>query len=254
MTFRAHISVATAAVSLTVLLPVSLHSQSLPLANDVVARYVAAVGGKDEIMKLTSLKQIATMELPAVGMSASMELYSAAPNLMSSTTTLPGIGAILSGFNGTVGWEVNPMQGPRLLTDKELKVMRERADFYASKLYLADRYLSMETIGDTILAGDRAYKVRMIAKASGSESVTFFSASSGLVVGGTLTQESPMGSVNATFTQSDYKRFGALLMPTKTVIVTGPQTMIMTIQDVTLDGAPVSAFAIPAQVLSLTKR
>lgn len=223
-------------------------------AREIVARYVESIGGKDAVLKLTSLKQFGTMEIPALGISAKMVVQAAAPNLTTSTTSLPGVGDIVRGFDGSVGWEINPMQGSRLLKDQELMLQRESADFYASKLYLADRYTSQEVIGDTTIAGEMSHKVRMIAKGSGAESITLFSAATGLVTGGTITQATPGGLVSGTFTQGGYKRFGAVLMPTKTTITTGGQTMIITITDIVLNGVSPTAFAIPAQVLPLVKR
>lgn len=240
-------------LALAGLSPIALRAQTLPSADEVVAKYVTAIGGKEAIMKLTSLTQSALMEVPAAGLSVRMAMFAAAPNLVSTTTTIPGAGEMQNGYNGEVAWEVNPAQGARVLAGKELKVMIERADFYGSRLYSSARYRSMEIIGDTILAGERAFKVRMIAKESGSESLTLFSAVSGLVLGGTFTQESPAGTANASFTQGDYKRFGGVLMPTRTVISVGGQTMIMTIQDVVLNTAPASVFAMPAQVTALVK-
>src|SRR3712207_8571336 len=42
-------------------------------------------------------------------------------------TTLFRSGQMSSGYDGTVGWSVNPMQGPRLLEGKELEQLREDA-------------------------------------------------------------------------------------------------------------------------------
>ena len=43
----------------------ALVAQATPSAAEVIAKYVAAIGGKDAISKMTSYKQIGTMESAA---------------------------------------------------------------------------------------------------------------------------------------------------------------------------------------------
>jgi hypothetical protein len=241
------------ALSFSTLAPAMVHAQALPAASDIIAKYVAAIGGKAEVMKVTSYKQVATMDIPAAGLSASMEIFAAAPNKMASKTSLPGIGELQNGFDGTIGWDVNPMQGPRLLADKELANMKDGADFYNNMLYAAEKYASMETVGDTTINGEKAYKVKMVRKATSNESMSYFSATSGLLLGGISTTESPMGKMTSTQSVSEYKKFGGLLMPTKMVQTMGPQQLVMTIKDVVFNATPESAFAIPDQVKPLIK-
>jgi hypothetical protein len=247
------IALATAALTISAFAPNTARAQALPPAASIIAKYVSAIGGKDEIMKISSFKQVATMDVPAIGLSASMEIYAAAPNKMASKTTIPGMGEMQNGYNGTVGWDVNPMNGPRLLADKELIALKDNADFYASLLYSADRYSSMETVGDTTVNGEKAYRVKMVRKASNTESISIFSASTGLLLGGVSTQDTQMGPMTISQSVSDYKKFGALMMPTKVEQQMGPQKMVMTIKEVILNGAPETAFEVPAQVKPLIK-
>ena len=253
MTSFSRIAVAAAALSVAVFSPVSSRAQALPAASDIVAKYITAIGGKDEIMKVTSLKQMGVMEIPAVGLTATMELFTAAPNKQALKATIPGMGEMVSGYNGTVGWDVNPMQGPRLKADKELVTAAEDADFYANLLYTAEKYSSMETVGDTTINGEKAFKVKMVRKTSKTESQSFFSATSGLLLGSVSTAESAMGSTQLSQSILEYKKFGGVMFPTKVEQSAGAQKIIMTINDVTINGAPESAFEVPAQVKPLIK-
>ena len=158
----------------------------------------------------------------------------AAPNKMATKTSIPGMGEMLQGTNGTVAWDVNPMAGPRLLADKELTAMSENADFYASLLYTADRFASMETVGDTTINGEKAYTVKMVRKTSMKESRSHFSAASGLLLASSSAQESQMGVLNVTQVVKDYKKFGSLMIPTTVEQSMGPQSMFLTITDVTI--------------------
>lgn len=253
MTSSLRIAAIAAVVSVSLLRPVAAQAQALPSATDVIAKYVAAIGGKDEVMKVTSIKQTATMDVPAIGLSASMEVFAAAPNRMASKTNIPGMGEMLTGYNGSVAWDVNPMQGPRLLADKELTTAAENADFYGNMLYSADKYASMETMGDTVIGREKAFKVKMVRKGSRTESTSYFSASSGLLLGGVSTIESQMGTMQVSQSVLEYKKFGNLMLPTRIEQSMGPQKMTMTVKEVTLNGAPDAAFAVPDQVKPLIK-
>ncbi|MEI6738969.1 MAG: hypothetical protein WCK74_01535 [Gemmatimonadaceae bacterium] len=247
-------ALAVVALLSSALAPQIARAQALPPASEIIAKYVAAIGGKDAIMKVTSIKQVATMDVPAVGMSATMEMFAAAPNKLASKTSIPGLGEMQNGFDGTVGWDMNPMQGPRVLTDKELTTMADNADFYASMLYTADRFSTMETVGDTTVAGEKAYKVKLVKKNSKTESTSFFSATSGLLLGSTSTQETQMGTMTMTQIVSDYKAFDGLKFPTKLEQTMGPQSIKITIKELVVNGAPASAFAVPEQIKPLIKK
>jgi len=236
------------------LAPAMARAQALPAASEIVAKYVTAIGGKAEILKITSIKQTATMAVPSVGLNAEMEMYSAAPNKMAMKTNIPGLGEMQNGYNGAVAWDVNPMQGPRLLADKELANTAENADFYSSMLYSPDRFASMETVGDSTINGEKVYKVKMVRKATQKESISYFSASTGLLVASFTQQESQMGVMPVLSTMGDYKKFGGVLMPTKLEQQMGPQKIVVTIKDVTINDVPDSAFAIPENVKPLIKK
>ncbi len=244
-----------AVATATMLFSVStLSAQALPSAADVLTKYVAAIGGRDAIMKITSLKQTSTMQVPAVGLTADVESFQAAPNKMATKSTIPGVGEMVQGTNGEIAWDANPMQGPRLLSDKELAQTLEGADFYGNLLYPADRFSSMENLGVVDFNGEKTYKVKLVRKASGNETVQYFSVATGLIVGAELTQVSQMGTMQISSTLSDYKEFGGIKFPTKTEVTMGANKLIMTISNVMVNGAPTTAFDIPDAVKPLVKK
>jgi zinc protease len=224
-----------------------------PAATEVIAKYVAAIGGQAEIMKVTSFKQLGTVSIPAQGISGTMEVMAAAPNKAASTTTIPGFGDIVQGFDGKSGWSLMPMQGPRLLEGKELEGMADASDFYGTLLYSPDRFSTLETVGDTTINGEKAFIVKMVRKVSQQESRTYFSATTGLLIGSATTVQSQMGPMEMKQFVSAYKKFGALSFPTKMTQESGPQKIELTINDVLINGAPASAFEAPAQVKALIK-
>lgn len=232
----------------------TLRAQTAPAAADIVARHLAAVGGKDALLKVTSLKQLGRMEMPTVGLAADAEVMLAAPNKMSTKMTIPGLGAVENGTNGDVAWSMNPMQGPRLLADKELAQTKEQSDFYAALTFSPSIYASMETIGAVDFAGEKTYKVRFVSKATGLDLFRYFSVATGLLVGYELTTTSEMGNINATTVVSEYKEFGGIKFATRNETTMGPQKIRLTLNDVIINGAPETAFDVPDAVRPLIKK
>ncbi len=247
------IAAVTMVASAALLAPAApANAQTLPTASEVIAKYITAIGGKDAIMKITSISSTGTLEAPAMGLSATMEVAMAAPNKMSSKTNIPGMGEMLQGFDGTVAWDINPMAGPRVLADKELTQMKENSDFYANLLYSPERFSKMEVKGIEDFNGEKAYKLFLV-RTSGTEMTQYFSVASGLAIGGETTQVTQMGPMTIQQSMGGYKQFGPIMMPTRVEQTMGPNKMIITTSDVKVNAVPATAFDMPAGIKALVK-
>lgn len=251
--FRSSAMMAALLVGAAVL-PTPVHAQPLPTAAQVIDKHVAAVGGRSAFEKLTSLRQVAQMEMPAMGLSAETDVVLAPPNKMTTRINMPQIGEMVTGTNGEVAWSVDQLRGPRLLENKELAQILDQADFLGALLFLPDRFSSMTNEGIVDFNGEKAYKIRMVRKSSGTETTQYFSVASGLNIGNESTSTTEMGTMHVSTLIKDYKEFGGLRFPTRSEANMGPQTMVLTIKDVQLNGAPADAFAVPAAVQPLIKK
>jgi hypothetical protein len=231
-----------------------LVAQPMPSAADIIAKHVAAIGGTKAIEKVQSMHQKGTMSLPAMGLTGEMEAIFAAPNKSATRLTLAGLGEIVGGTDGEVAWSINPMQGPRLLVDKELVQLKETADFQGQMLMLADRFTSIQTEGIVDFGGEKAYKVKFVSKASGNPSTRYFSVGSGLMIGTESVTTSEMGTMETRVTFADYKDFGGIKFPTKSETSLGPQSMVMTTTEVTLNAVPAGSITIPDAIKPLIKK
>ena len=224
---------------------------ALPSAQTLIDRHVAAAGGRDAFLRLRSYHQRATIEIAALGIRGEGDIHAAAPDLSRTRMMLPAIGEILAGTNGPVAWTINPIQGPRVLTDAEKAQSNEQADFYGTLLFPADRYTVMETLERTDFNGQPAYKVRLVRKDGARESLRFFSVDSGLLIGSESSSTSEMGTFRTTLALSEYRRFGALLFPTRSESNAGTTRLIITIQSMTFDDVDPSVFVLPDAVKAL---
>jgi hypothetical protein len=226
---------------------------SLPTGRAIIDRYVEAIGGRDAVLRHSSIRYVGSFEMPAAGMKGALTLVQAAPNKMAMTVDLPGMGQVVSGYDGTIGWSVNPMQGPRLLEGNELAQLREDAG-PAAMLRPADRIRSAETLELTTMGGRSCYKVK-ITYNSGRESFDCYSPETGLLVAMTATQESPMGAVQVTTLFDDWKEFSGLKTATKIHQQMLGQEQILTIDRLEFDRPEdAKAVEVPEQVKPLVKR
>jgi len=166
-------------------------------------------------------------------------------------TTIPGVGAIQIGYDGTTAWSLDPMQGPRVLTGKEADEIIEQADPRAGALS-AELFTAVQTVADTTMNGERCFLVKLNWK-SGRETFDCFSAASGLLVGSKSIQETQMGKIPVTTLYNDYKKFGDFMVPTKTVNSMMGQEQVMTVSEVQVGTGAGVTIAPPAEIKALVK-
>jgi hypothetical protein len=225
-------------------------ASSLPAASTLLAKYATLIGAP-AMIKAPQVTTRGTMTMSSAGFTATIEMMQLAPNRMQMMTTIPGVGAIQVGFDGTTGWSVDPMQGPRVLAGKELDEIREQSDPRASGR-APDLFSAVQTVADTTMAGQQCYLVKLTWK-SGRETFDCYNGASGLLVGSTSVQQTSMGSVPVSTVFSDYKKFGDFLVPTKTVNSMMGQQQIFTISSVEVGtGAGVTITA-PPEIKALVK-
>lgn len=237
----------------TITLPAALSAQALPSAKEVLDRHISAIGGRDAVNAITSVEQKGTLELAAMGISAQLTLAMAKPNKMAMTMSIPGLGEMQQGFNGAVGWDNNPMQGPRLAEGEELANRKESASFTEGfGLFDAEKFTSMEVVEKTQYAGEEAYKVKLVRKV-GRPSNEFYSVATGLRIGSQSTAVSPMGEIEINAVMSDYKQFGTVKMPTRMAQSQAGNDITMTFTEITFNTVKDDAFALPEAVKALIK-
>ena len=203
------------------------------------------------MLALTSTHATGTVSLPAAGLTGKLEAFHAKPNKFLQRMTLPGIGDIEEGFDGTVGWSISPLTGPTLLDGRQLEQRKFDADFFED-LKSNERYESMTTVEKTTFDGRSVYKVQLVRK-GGGEDIEFYDATTGLKAGAITTRDSPMGPMQGTTSWSDYKKFGGLLQPVTTKVSVMSTEMVMAITSVEYGKVDPSMFAVPAQIKALVK-
>jgi hypothetical protein len=244
------VRLAAAVVTLTAVSAGAQQTATLPAAATLIAKYAEAIGAP-AMIKAPQITTKGALTMPAAGLTASFEMVQVAPNKMQMMTTIPGVGAIQVGFDGTAGWSVDPMQGPRLLAGKELDEIREQADPRATGRS-PELFSAVQTVADTTMGGEQCYMVKLTWK-SGRETFDCYSGKTGFMVGSKSVQQTAMGAIPVEMTYSEYKKFGDFMMPTKMVQSLMGQQQVTTILGVEVAGVPGVVITMPAEVKALKK-
>lgn len=222
---------------------------ALPSAQVVIERYVKAIGGREAVLRHSSMKSTGTFEIPAAGIKADVESYAMKPNLMYVKINIPGMGEMLQGYDGTTAWAMDPNSGPRVLAGKELAQVVARADF-TGELHDSASYSVMETVEQTTFEGRPAYKVHLVRK-GGDESYEYFDTETALMLGSTSTVESQMGTMQVTILRQDYKDQGGVLAPTTMIQRAAGAEIVIRAATVEWDTVSPEVFALPPQIKAL---
>jgi hypothetical protein len=224
----------------------------LPSARSIIDRHVKAIGGREAVLSHKSQHGIGTFAVAASGMNGTFEMFGATnPDRILLKVSMPGVGDIANGFDGTHGWSINPMTGPMLQQGKELEQAKLDADFY-NELRDPKKYPTIKTVGKLDFEGRPCYKVSL-TRTDGVEDFDFYDAATGLRAGSINTRETPMGTMTTTVVESDYKKFANVLQATTVVQRTMGIEQKITLQSLDYDKVDASVFEPPAEIKALIK-
>ena len=240
-----------AALALALVAPAAAaQGTALPSAESLVARHVAAIGGEQAVRAHSSMRMKGTFELAAAGLKGDLTVVSAAPNRNALTIDIPGLGQLRSGYDGSTGWEFNPMVGARLLEGEELARVAEEADFHGGSLRRQTGITGRQTVERTVLGGTPCYRVKVTWK-SGRESHECYAVDGGLLVALQSTYVGPMGRIETTQLLDDYETFGGIRHPTVLRQQMMNAEQVLTVTSVEYDTVAADEFTPPAAIRTL---
>jgi hypothetical protein len=245
-------AVAVATVALLAVAPSALSAQALPTAKALMDKHDAAIGGRAALAKYSSMKQTGSMNIPAAGLDASIEIYKQRDGKFLQKITIGPIGEIAQGYDGTTAWGMQPQVGALVLEGEQAREMKSQGDFFGNFHDMAN-YKSAETVELADFDGRKCYKVKL-SRVAGGEGFEFFDAATGLTAGAIREIDIPgQGKVSQTSVFSDYKDFGGVKMPTKIAQKGGQFDVTVSITSVEYDKVDPAVFILPDAVKSLVK-
>jgi hypothetical protein len=224
---------------------------ALPSARSLVDRHMKAIGGAQAYAKVTSIHASGSLEIVGQAITGTVEILSARPAKLVLRVDINNVGKAEDGFDGKVGWEIDPLAGPSVLTGRRLSELKDDA-FFDGPLHGPEHVKTMTTVAKTEFDKRPAYQVK-VSYASGSEATEYFDPDTGLEMGSEASRQTSMGVLPVTSVVRDYKKFGDLLQAT-TLVQRGlgiEQVFHLTSFD--YNAVPANAFEVPASIKPLIK-
>ena len=182
-----------------------------PTVDQILDKYVQAIGGRQAVEKITSRVTKGTFEVSSMGLKGEIELYVKAPNKTLRVQNLSGVGEILDGFDGKIAWSQNPMMGLREKDGAELAAIVRSSDIHAS-LKTRQLYPKLELKGKEKVGNRETYAI-LATPAEGGPVKMYFDVETGLIARTDLDLDTPQGQVHIETTLDDYREVDGLKMP-----------------------------------------
>ncbi|MFN4034061.1 MAG: hypothetical protein ACK4ME_10690 [Fimbriimonadales bacterium] len=177
-------------------------------AQQVLDRMAQAMGYA-QAAQFRTIQVVGTMEYPAQGLKGQFEAFYKSPDKFLMKINIQGIGEILQGYDGKVGWEKNPMTGLRELQGAELQQLRQSALSGANndirKMVRNAKLQNQEKVG-----GRNAFVITA-QSATGGAMKLYIDAQRYLLLRIDSEVATPQGKMNATMLFEDYRKVDGVI-------------------------------------------
>ena len=178
-----------------------------PTADQILERYVAALGGADAIRKVTS--RVMTGKVLAGGTETPVDVLTKAPNKR-VTVTHSGTDSFTA-FDGAAGWMGNTGRPARTMTEAESGASALDAEFYLA-LRVKELYPQLRRGRPESIAGAECETLN--GASAGRPAVRlYFDKNSGLLVRMVRYAETPMGRMPTQIDYADYREMDGVKVP-----------------------------------------
>lgn len=181
----------------------------LPSLEQILDRYMAAVGGREAIEKVSS-RVMKGSRVGADGVLVPEEVYAKAPDKLLVITSYPRF-VSHTGFNGTQGW-AKSNQGVRALGDEMLAQLKLEAEFY-KETRLKEIYSKMAVLGRAMVGEREAYLVEAMPAVGGNPEKLYFDVQTGLLLRKYSESKIVLGRFPTQTDYEDYREVDGVKLP-----------------------------------------
>jgi hypothetical protein len=227
-------------IALTVIVLLLAVSASAQTADEIIGKYVKAIGGKDQLSKITSVYTESTMEV--MGMQITIKSTTLNGKGMKQEMDMMG-SPMTTCYTDKGGWSINPMGGgtaPEDMPEAQYNAGKDQIVVGGPFINYAEKGYKTELLGTDTVNKVNAYKIKLTAP-NNSSAVYYFDPNTFYLVRANQQAEMQGQMVDNTTTYSDYRQTEGYTLPYKSSadMMGGQVTMVMTVTKVELN-KPVS--------------
>lgn len=197
--------------------------EPLPSADQIIDKYIQAIGGKAAVEKIktrytkanfqrSKLVNGGTLKAAVInrGETWTIEIFVKTPDKFLTVITSPE-GIISQGYNGSDGWIKTP-QEQRALTAAEAERLKRQADLFAD-LKIKERFSALTVAGKEKIGSRETYIIEAVRLADKKAEKLFFDTETGLLLRRTVFTETVLGANPEQTDYEDYRKVNGATMP-----------------------------------------
>ena len=161
-------------LALSLIVAAPAHGQSMPTADEIIARYVQRIGGAARLRAVQSVRKSGTF-YGGGGFEAAVTNENRRPNRVREEFTFGGMTGVTA-YDGKAGWKIEPWGGKKdaePLGEDETKGIMEDAEFDDPLFNYKERGNKVELVGMDQVEGTEVYKL-MVTLASNGDVRTYY--------------------------------------------------------------------------------
>lgn len=220
---------------------------NLPGAREVFQKHLDALGGAEAIAAVKNLVMSGSINMPAMGLKGKVEIVQVKPSKISTVMELPQVGEQIQVFDGEMGWMGSAVMGMQKMSEEQIAQTKAQLAAETMEGFRAT-FKKARVIAKSKFDDADAYEMALVTKNDDKMSM-FFDTDSGLIRGMKMVAATPMGEVPMTIFTRDYQPAGGVKMARSTIIKAGPSEIVMTMDDIKVNGeVPPGTFDRPADL------
>ncbi len=212
-------------------------------ADEIIGKYIQALGGKDLLNKITSVYTESTMDI----MGTQGTLKSTQLNGKGIKQEMDIMGSIITTcFTDKGGWSINPMTGatsPEVMPETQYNSGKDQLGVGAPFINYAEKGIKVELMGTEPVGGVNAFKIKM-TNPENISALYYFDPNTFYLIRQVQQTEMQGETIDNVMTLSDYRTTEGYLMPYKVemVMAGGQFSMTMAVTKVELNKPVDEAF------------
>lgn len=229
--------------------PAAKDATPLPSAKDVVAKMIEFQGGEKAMADVRSSRGTGSFSVPMMNLNGSLKTWSSPPNLMFIEMDIPAMGGkSMQGFNGTVGWSIDPINGAQLLDGEMLKTVSRDANLRGD----LDIFKMYDTV--TVTGREKFEDVDCVVlelKTGDLVSQRYIDAETGRMVGAKSIMPTPQGDIPVETVIAEWKTVDGRNYPIDTRMRMMGMEQVMKIDTIEIGPVDAKKFDLPPAIAAL---
>jgi hypothetical protein len=182
-------------------------------ADEIVNKHIEAMGGKDKIAAMKTLKMVASVDI-GPNMKAPMTMYVVDNKAFRMELEFQGM-KMINAFEGETGWYINPFGGkkdPENMNAEQIRETKNELDLSGSLFNYKEKGHTVELIGKEDMEGTDTYKLK-VTKKSGDVEYIYLDAASYLELKKTRKTKFEDKEVETESLSSNWKKVDGIMFP-----------------------------------------